>query len=171
MGCRWACTVCAAAGGGVPTPPLPSDTPLPSDLQELEPGQRLLAAGWGKTPGATAFTPNPPTLMYTELEAVDTLDCQEWFSLFNQTRLISDDGGDLCAGSLSPNSTCSGDSGGPLLLPGGMQVGVASHGLYGEAAREGNIGGCGSPAHLTAFASVSHFRAWIDATLEAEGLL
>ena len=81
------------------------------------------------------------------------------------------DASDLCVGSAGANSTCSGDSGGPLLLPGGVQVGVTSHGLFGELARDGRPGGCGSEGHLTTFASVADLRPWIDSTLAAEGLL
>ena len=91
------------------------------------------------------------------------------FAAFNQSRLVGAD--DLCAGSAAANSTCSGDSGGPLTCNGGLQVGVVSHGLFGEAAKEGAPGGCGSAGHLTTFASVAHFRPWIDGVLAEEGLL
>ena len=91
------------------------------------------------------------------------------FAAFNQSSLV--DASDLCVGSTGANSTCSGDSGGPLLLPDGVQVGVTSHGLFGELAREGRPGGCGSAGQLTTFASVAHLRPWIDAALAAEGLL
>lgn len=91
------------------------------------------------------------------------------FAAFNQSSLV--DASDLCVGSQGVNSTCSGDSGGPLLLPGGVQVGVTSHGLFGELAKEGSPGGCGSAGHLTTFASVAYLRPWIDETLAAEGLL
>lgn len=52
-----------------------------------------------------------------------------------------------------------------------MQVGITSHGLFGEAAGPGGPGACGATGHLTAFASVAHFRPWIDSVLAEEGLL
>jgi len=49
-----------------------------SATQEVEPGQTLLAAGWGKVPGATATSPDPNTVLTTELSAVGLEECQEW---------------------------------------------------------------------------------------------
>ncbi|PRW57207.1 chymotrypsin-1-like isoform X1 [Chlorella sorokiniana] len=141
---------------------------LADNSTEVEAGEALLAAGWGRVPGATAKTPNPNTLLTMELAAVDLQECKEWFAAFNQSRLGGAD--NLCAGSSAANGTCSGDSGGPLLLD-GVQVGIVSHGLFGEAARDGAPGGCGSAGQLNAFASVAHFRPWIDGVLAAEGLL
>ena len=49
-------------------------------------------------------------------------------------------------------------------------MGVVSHGLYGRLASAGQPGGCGSENKLTAFASVAHFRGWIDGALAERGL-
>lgn len=46
--------------------------------QEVEAGQALLAAGWGRVPGARMTDPNPNTLLTTELAAVGLEECQEW---------------------------------------------------------------------------------------------
>ena len=49
-----------------------------------------------------------------------------------------------------------------------LQVGIVSHGLYGEeASRHGR---CGDVGQMDAYASVGAFREWIDATIKAEGL-
>ena len=48
-----------------------------------------------------------------------------------------------------------------------LQVGIVSHGLYGEeGVRHGRCGGVGQ---MDAYASVGAFREWIDATIKAEG--
>ena len=132
-------------------------------------GEPLVAAGWGKVPGAALSDPSQEDLLATELEPVDTSVCQEWFAAYNQSTLLGMDGSELCAGSTGVNSTCSGDSGGPLFAPDGVQVGLTSHGLYGEVGLR--VASCGSSGHPTIFTSVAHYRGWIEEQLAAEGLL
>lgn len=70
---------CKLAGAGVRAAATVLPTPLLSPaVQALEPGQALLTAGWGRVPGATALSPNPNTLLATELEAVDLDECRDW---------------------------------------------------------------------------------------------
>lgn len=83
----------------------------------------------------------------------------------------------LCAASYSTRSTCSADSGGPLLLPaasgsvggvGSVQVGITSFKPWGDP--EALSPTCGQPGQVGGYTSVAAVLDWVEATIEQEGL-
>ncbi|KAH8420894.1 hypothetical protein KR222_008655 [Zaprionus bogoriensis] len=121
---------------------------LPFDLSELNDKTGVTIAGWG--------------LSYTEDDkplkrSVNTF-------LWNQTLCLGDSSADenqICGGDLSVNgstgaSSCSGDSGGPVMRefkPNYMALeGIISHG----------VGGCISEYFPSYFTRVRSFLSWID---------
>ncbi|GMH36939.1 hypothetical protein BSKO_04812 [Bryopsis sp. KO-2023] len=132
---------------------------LAKSEQQLGPGQFVAAIGWGKT---TTFGPLPEVLQVAgELEYVSNRNCQRsWPDLEDNM---------LCAFSTS-QTTCRGDSGGPLLIPdsnGGFDImtGIPELDLVVGIVSFGPTG-CGSRNSTEkkpdVYTRVSSFRRWIN---------
>jgi PKD repeat protein len=112
------------------------------------PGNVATAAGWGMT----SFQGNISTLLRkVEMELISNGECQR---MLDENVVPST----ICAGLLgTTESICSGDSGGPLMVPGEhrwVQVGVTSFGRN-----------CQPPI---AFARLAEFTSWIEQQIPPE---
>lgn len=135
--------------------------PVQLDDGSLLPMMNLLdpvtAIGWGDTLGTP---PYPDTLQEVELEYIPHPDCNTDY--YDGTLNDSN----FCAGIVGSGGkdTCSGDSGGPLLLDVGgdwYQIGITS---FGDDA------GCALADFPGAYSATGYFRAWIARTLASTDL-
>ncbi|HEX8123849.1 MAG TPA: serine protease [Solirubrobacteraceae bacterium] len=124
----------------------------PQDAAAYAAGAFVSVLGWGVTRTDRRDPPLARALRFGGLRMLSDQSCG---------RVYGDDGGYrsgvmLCARSRNafrrPNtSPCVGDSGGPLITEGGMQVGVVSFGIS-----------CGALREPTVFAEVAGLRPFID---------
>ncbi|CAG9129020.1 unnamed protein product [Plutella xylostella] len=91
-------------------------------------GTELTAIGWGIL---YSGGPGPEILQEVQMNKVNTTICAERYrTLFAETTLQKREVTDrmLCAGGDGGKATCSGDSGGPILINGDIVVGIVSWG-------------------------------------------
>ncbi|XP_014230914.1 trypsin-1-like [Trichogramma pretiosum] len=115
-------------------------------------------SGWGST--SKTSTPNLPNhLQKVNLPLLDIETCRKAMRLVGQVAEVHDT--NVCTGPLSGgHSSCSGDSGGPLILhhehgPSEL-IGVVSWGVVP----------CGSPGAPAVFVRVSAFNDWIQSIIQ-----
>jgi len=126
-------------------------------IKMAEPGSDVAAgtvcinSGWGSV-SHTSAPSMPNKLQYVELPIIAREECQADYEGINGVTE-----GMICAGSDAGGiSPCSGDSGGPLVCPDEngewYLAGIVSWGMIP----------CGQAHYPGVFASVAHFRDWLD---------
>ncbi|KAG5871648.1 Melanization protease 1, partial [Gonioctena quinquepunctata] len=122
---------------------------LPSVTFQMKTNETLTVAGWGRT-SATGTEKFSPVLKKAKLPKVKKEDCSQ------HGRNLTD--GQICAGLGNGIDTCTGDSGGPLILERAQnyefvayQIGVISYGFAAE--------GCGNAPSVNTY--VPHYIDWI----------
>ncbi|KAJ2950273.1 hypothetical protein O0L34_g11636 [Tuta absoluta] len=112
-------------------------------------GQSAWAAGFGaQEDGKGGWITQSQTLHHVQIQVISNDKCLEWFPDHVKATTLCIDGTDR-------RSTCGGDSGGPLQIPGPVLIGITSFG-YRYGCEQG------WPA---AFARVTSFESWIRARL------
>jgi hypothetical protein len=121
---------------------------IPERPHQSAPGLQATAIGWGRTSLTGSIS---EVLREVNLPLISNGECQQ---MLDEEVVVST----LCAGAFGTSeSTCSGDSGGPLMTPSGdgwVQVGLTSFGRN-----------CQPPI---AFARISEFRDWIRSQVPVE---
>ncbi|XP_023021609.2 uncharacterized protein isoform X1 [Leptinotarsa decemlineata] len=120
---------------------------FPFDTITMKTNESLTVAGWGRT---TSTDSSSPILKKATLPNVDKEDCNQYGKFLTQ--------GQICAGFGNGVDTCTGDSGGPLMLLRAQnfefityQIGIVSYGFVAEE--------CGSAPSVNTF--VPYYMDWI----------
>ncbi|KAH8380327.1 hypothetical protein KR009_010026 [Drosophila setifemur] len=92
---------------------------LPNDTSSTYEGVVARASGWGKT--SDSSTTVSSTLQYADLLVISNKECAKTYGKVVVRK------GVLCTATTGGTSTCSGDSGGPL-IDGNIQIGIVSFG-------------------------------------------
>jgi len=114
---------------------------LVEDGHQPDAGTVLTVSGWGLTSGGGSLS---PVLLQVELAALTTAECQSRYNGINNIHAS------MVCGFTTDKSACNGDSGGPLTIPGGQQVGIVSWGMSN------------CRTYPTVFGHVGNLRSWID---------
>ncbi|XP_066252003.1 uncharacterized protein [Euwallacea similis] len=104
-------------------------------------GSTATVSGWGRTSDSSNAISSE--LRFVQVPVITNAVCQSSYGSIVQAQHI-------CTSGTGGRGSCNGDSGGPLVI-GGVEVGVVSFGATRCQA-----------GHPSAFARVSHFRAWIQ---------
>ncbi|XP_063866252.1 coagulation factor XI-like [Scylla paramamosain] len=129
---------------------------LPTADRNLE-GATLTATGWGLTDYDDAGGELPIVLQEVELTAWNNAECQDvWRNIMSSHVLLNSQ---LCA-SRPGKDTCSGDSGGPLLLKADGRWTVVGVTSYGYKCAE-----IGKPGVYT---RVSKYLSWINCLIQGD---
>ncbi|XP_064095521.1 clotting factor B-like isoform X2 [Macrobrachium nipponense] len=125
-------------------------------------GRPVTVAGWGLTDEVKEGGELADTLQKVELEVLSLTKCREWIEeLLGRYYPLRET--QLCAGlEEGLKDSCTGDSGGPLLLKNAenqrVAIGVVSTGF-----------GCGRPRQPGVYTRVSKFLEWIIDTIKESG--
>ncbi|KAI5642735.1 trypsin domain-containing protein [Phthorimaea operculella] len=116
---------------------------------DLYVGQSAWAAGFGaQEDGKGGWITQSQTLHHVQIQVISNAECAEYFTDSVKPSTLCIDGSDR-------RSTCGGDSGGPLQIPGPVLIGITSFG-YRFGCQQGWPAG---------FARVTSFESWIRARL------
>jgi hypothetical protein len=138
-------------------PPAPDNIPLlqySQDRSALQPGDLLTVIGVGSTVG-TDHGGSADVLQEVQVPVVDDSACDPLYEDTLHRKAM------LCAGGVEGKDSCSGDSGGPLLVLGpdgpasDVQVGVVSFGGHR----------CGDASQPGVYAEVAYVADWIESIL------
>ncbi|XP_048480475.1 trypsin, alkaline C [Plutella xylostella] len=124
---------------------------IPASVYPIADGTELTAIGWGIL---YSGGPGPEILQEVQMNKVNTTICAERYrTLFAETTLQKREVTDrmLCAGGDGGKATCSGDSGGPILINGDIVVGIVSWGHPN----------CFEPTYPSVNSLVSAYSDWI----------
>ncbi|KAF2899149.1 hypothetical protein ILUMI_07028 [Ignelater luminosus] len=123
--------------------------PIPLATHRTDANRKLTVSGWGKTSDTSAIS---PTLKYVELNTISNNECA---GVYGSRVVINET---LCCRGNPHHSTCSGDSGGPLIeLVNGrwVQAGVVSF-VHASGCASGNPSG---------YVRVENYLKWIRSTI------
>ncbi len=128
----------------------------PTDTSQVAPGVTSTVTGWGYTSETSGVTVD--ALREVQVPIVSYATCMAGYG--GQFQLS--DAYHLCAGlAAGGKDSCYGDSGGPLIVPGGsgwLLAGIVSFGV-----------GCAEPNYYGIYSRVSYFKSWIDGIIGITG--
>lgn len=122
-------------------------------------GASVQVAGWGKTGNSNDLRENSPDILnYINLPVKNMEDCKPYFKSLNP------EGGQLCVGGEKGQDSCTGDSGGPLIVvnsestsPKAFQIGIVSFGNHI----------CGKDGVPAVYTDVRDYMGWVLDNLTA----